>query len=156
MSCTSFVQPCSPQHFSLPSLCVSAALAVVSNIFIRERLFPHIGSMQDPSLLTLVRAHPVCSYALVTPQFHDVIPTLCVSRSCRCQQHFHSRAFVRSHWFEARSVIAHSCACAPSLLLRSSHPTTSRCLCGSVCLVHTCHHMCQNPCDDFLRDASIP
>ena len=98
MFCTSFVQPCSPQHFSLPLLCVSAALAVVSNIFIRERLFPHIGSKQDPSLLTLVRAHSVCSYALVTPQFHDVIPTLlCVSAALAVVNNIFIRERLSAH-----------------------------------------------------------
>ena len=61
----------------------------------------------------------------------------------------------RSRGCSTMLVIAHSCACAPSLLLRSSHPTISRCLCSSVCLVHTCHHMCQNSHEDFLRDVSI-
>ena len=111
--------------------CVCQPLLPLSATFSFASVLPlHIGSKQDPSLLTLVRVHSVCSYALVNPQFHVVIPT----QLCVCQQLlplsatlFIRERFVCSHWFEARSVIAHSCACAPSLLLRSSHSTISRC-----------------------------
>ena len=110
--------------------CVCQPLLPLSATFSFASVLPlHIGSKQDPSLLTLVRVHSVCSYALVNSLFHAVIPTLlCVSAAPAVVSNTcHSRAFVCSHWFEARSVIAHSCACAPSLLLRSSHSTISRC-----------------------------